>query len=125
LPTAHAKVLFISETKTSKFGKIQLVNHFNMGDGLVVPSDSRKGGLWILWDIDIDLSVVSSSSNLILASLVNTSTNEAFNLVCIYGDPLHVNLQDLWSEVASFVDVNSGKPTLCMGDFNDLMYPHE
>jgi hypothetical protein len=84
--STNAKVIFVSETKTSKFNRIQLSNHFNIANSYVVPSEGRSGGLWLLWDSDIDLEITSASPSLILSSLVNTTTNEAFCLVCMCGD---------------------------------------
>lgn len=91
----------------------------------VVPSEGRSGGLWLLWDSDIDLKVIRADSNIILASLVNNPTKEAFCLICMYGDPSHFRTKDLWKQISTFVDENNGKPMLCMGDLNEIMYPQD
>ena len=59
--STNAKVTFIAETKTSKFSRIQLSNRFNMANSLVVPPEGRSGGLWLLWDNDIDLKITRAS----------------------------------------------------------------
>jgi exonuclease III len=123
--STNAKVTFISETKTSKFNRAQLSNHFNITHSFVVPSEGRSGGLWLLWDNDIDLKITRATSNLILSSLVITSTKEAFCLICMYGDPSHSKTKELWDQIFAFVNENSGMPVLCMGDLNELMYPHD
>ena len=123
--STNAKVTFISETKTSKYNRVQLSNRFNMAHSFVVPSEGRSGGLWLLWDNDIDLKVIRADSNIILASLVNIPTKEAFCLICMYGDPSHYRTKDLWKQISAFVDENSGKPMLCMGDLNEIMYPQD
>ena len=43
----------------------------------------------------------------------------------MYGDPSHSRTIDIWEQVSTFVNDNSGKPVLCMGDLNELMYPHD
>jgi exonuclease III len=43
----------------------------------------------------------------------------------MYGDPSHSKTSNIWKEVSTFVDVNIGKPLLCMGDLNELMYPQD
>ena len=106
--STNAKVAFVSETKTSKFSNIQLSNHFNMANSFVVPSERRSGGLWLLWDSDIDLAITSANTNLILASLVNTSTNEVFCLVCMYGDPSHSITRDLWDQILLLLKKTKG-----------------
>jgi hypothetical protein len=70
--STNAKVAFVSELKISKFNSLQLSNHFNMVNSYVVPSEGRSCGLWLLWDIYIDLEITRASTNLILALLVNT-----------------------------------------------------
>jgi hypothetical protein len=94
--STNAKVTFISETKTSKFNRVELSNRFNMANSFVVPPEGRAGGLWLLWDSDIDLKIIRASNNIILSSLVNNSTKESFCLVCMYGDPSHSITKDLW-----------------------------
>jgi hypothetical protein len=119
---AKPQVSFISEIKSSKVSSSDLVSRFNMSDAFVVPSRRRSGGLWLMWNDDLKLTVHSSSFYVILATATILSSNQHFGLICIYGDPYHRQTCDIWNHVASFVFDNLNLPMLCMGDLNELLY---
>lgn len=125
MTSTNAKVTFISETLSSKTKSHDLVNRFPISDCFVVPAEVRSGGLWVMWMDDIKLDIIYSSQNVVLASVVNTSANFNFLLVCIYGDPHHRKNKDIWKLVEEFVSSSPGKPVYCMGDFNDILDPLE
>lgn len=93
-----------------------------MADAVVVPSRRRSGGLWLMWNHDLQVHVHSTSFHVILATVVNCTTNQKFGLVCIYGDPYHRQTSMIWDQVASFVYDNCNIPMLCIGDMNELLY---
>lgn len=47
--------------------------------------------------------------------------HHCFNLVCIYGDPHHLQTRAIWDDVVAFVLANPSMPSFCMGDMNDIM----
>ncbi|CAN6325813.1 unnamed protein product, partial [Urochloa humidicola] len=55
----------------------------------IVPAEGISGGLWLLWKDDVEVVVVSSSPNYILANVRSTQSSICFRLVCMYGDPYH------------------------------------
>jgi hypothetical protein len=87
--SANAKVISISKTRNSRFSSYQIINRFSMHGCNIVPTDGLSGGLWLLWDVDVDIQVVHSSKFYILASCVYKVADSTFNLVCVYGDPHH------------------------------------
>ena len=78
-----------------------------------------------MWTDDMDVNIVSSSHYYVLASVVQKSSNIIFNLVCMYGDPHYQHTDSIWQDVTSFVMQNQDRPTLCMGDLNNIMHPNE
>jgi hypothetical protein len=58
---------------------------------------------------------------MILALVINRTTNVEFALACIYGDPHHQETRMIWDHVFNFVNENLGKPVVCIGDLNDIM----
>ena len=82
-------------------------------------------GLWVMWSDEMQLSIVFASQNLVLASVVNTTTRFAFSLVCVHGDPHHLRTKEIWIKIESFVASSPGKPVYCMGDLNNIMFPCE
>jgi hypothetical protein len=60
-----------------------------MADSFVVPSRGRLGGLWLMWNDDMQVTVHNSNFYIILATAVHITSNNFFGLVCMYGDPYH------------------------------------
>ena len=117
-----AQVTFVSETRSSRCTSTQLNNRFNISASFVVPSVGLSGGLWLLWSDEVSISVKFSSSNIILALVVHIPTSVEFVLVCVYGDPHHRLTKIIWEHIFNFVGDNLGKPVVCLGDFNNIMY---
>ena len=114
--SAKPQIIFVSEIKSTKVKSSDLSARFNMNDALVVPSRCRSGGLWLMWNDDLQVHVHSASFHVILATAVHSTSNLKFGLVCIYGDPYHRQTCQIWSEVAAFAYNNSSLPMLCIGD---------
>jgi hypothetical protein len=120
--STNPQVIFVSEIKSSKVKSTDLVSRFNIFDSFVVPSRRRAGGLWLMWNDQIQVSIQSSSFYLILATATIKDSNLKLGLVCIYGDPYHRQTSLIWQQIASFVYDNANLPMLCMGDMNELLY---
>jgi hypothetical protein len=121
MSSTRAQVIFVSETRTSKYRPAQLNNRFNVADSFVVPSQDLSGGLWLLWTDVVQVDVKFADHHIILALVVHIPTNVKFALVCIYGDPHHRLTKMIWDHISTFVYDNLGNPVLCMGDMNDIM----
>jgi hypothetical protein len=78
-----------------------------------------------LWTDELDISIQLDSFHLILALAKDKATNTPFGLVCIYGDPYHIDTSTIWTLVANFANVHSNLPLVCLGDMNDIMYETE
>jgi hypothetical protein len=125
LTSTKTQVCFISKTRNSSIRRTSLINHFNASDAFVVPAVGQSGGLWLIWNDQVDVNIVDHSSNYIFALCKNNLSSQQFALVCIYGDPHHRTTDAIWTQVQNFVVTNSNLPTLCMGDMNDIMHPNE
>jgi hypothetical protein len=53
--STNPQVIFVSEIKSSKVKSSDLVTRFNMADAVVVPSHRRSGGLWLMWNNDLQI----------------------------------------------------------------------
>ena len=89
ITSTTAQETFTLETRNNKITKTTLINHFNINDAFVVPTQGLLGGLWLLWNDQVELNVVDSSPNFILALCVNKQNLKKFGLVYLYGDPHH------------------------------------
>jgi hypothetical protein len=96
-----------------------------MCNSFVVPALGLSGGLWVTWNDEVDVHIVSSCHFYVLASVAPKSNSSSFNLVCMYGDPHNQHTNSIWNDVFSFIMQNQGIPTLCMGDLNNIMHPNE
>jgi hypothetical protein len=80
-----------------------LINRFNSFDAFVVPSLGQSGGLWLIWNNEVNLTVADHSPNYIFALCTNNLSSKQFALVCIYGDPHHRTTYAIWAKVLDFV----------------------
>jgi hypothetical protein len=125
MQSTSPQVTFLSETRNSSISVSSLVNHFNLNDAFVVPSQGQSGGLWLMWTDEIELHVFDHSQNYILVVCTNNSTNLSYGLICMYGDPRHLTTSVIWNHVHYFISQNSNLHMLCMGDLKDIMHPSE
>lgn len=121
----QAQVIFISETKNNVISNDDLTNAFPIDNSFVIPADHNSGGLWLMWTNEINLTIVISSPNYILAFGVHNPSNVMFNILCIYGDPTHQGSTAIWKEATNFVVNSRHRPTFCLGDLNEIMYDNE
>jgi hypothetical protein len=125
LASTRAQVTFISETRNSSISRVSIKNRFNLSDVFVVPSQGHSGGLWLMWNDEVVVTVIDSSHHYIFAICVNKSSMKQYGLVCVYGDPHHRATSEIWDQVLNFVVSNSSLPIFCMGDLNELMHINE
>lgn len=62
-----AQVIFISETKNDSFTSSDLTDAFHVDNSYIVPVVHASGGLWLLWNDEVDLTAMSSCANYIVA----------------------------------------------------------
>lgn len=125
LASTKAQVYFLSETRNASITKTAIKNHFNYKDAFVVPVQGQSGGLWLIWNDEVDLNIVNHSHHFIFVLCINKTSLQQYGLVCIYGDPHHHTTSIIWEQVLNFVVDNSNLHVLCMGDMNNLMNVNE
>ncbi|WVZ69708.1 hypothetical protein U9M48_018453 [Paspalum notatum var. saurae] len=123
--STKAKVIFISETRKQNINIDKLKSKLSFDHAHIVPSVGLSRGLWLLWNDDFNLNVISTSPNYILAEAIYLPSASRFSLVCIYGDPHHSRTYQIWQNVLSFVVNYPNTPVLCMGDMNNIMNARE
>ena len=69
--STEAQVTFVFEIKSSKVRSVDLVNRFDVANSFVVPSRGASGGLWLMWNDELIVSVHSASFHYILANVVH------------------------------------------------------
>lgn len=83
-----------------------------------VPSVGRSGGLWLLWNIDTIINIVSSTPNYILTVISSPDKQEPpFHALFIYAPSHPRERSSFWNELAT-LGVNFSF-CLIVGDFNE------
>ncbi|GAA0153790.1 hypothetical protein LIER_11948 [Lithospermum erythrorhizon] len=90
---------------------------------LDVEADGRKGGLALLWNRKIDVSVKSFSSHHIEA-VIEEGTVNSWRFVGFYGHHEAMKRKFSW-ELMRHIDSLSQLPTVFIGDFNEVLLASE
>ncbi|KAL9678179.1 hypothetical protein QQ045_016018 [Rhodiola kirilowii] len=87
----------------------------------IVKSLGKSGGLAVLWDNDVDLTVRSYSDNNVD---VGIKADSSFRLTLFYGDPVASRRRLSWNllrRLSQFGD----DPWIVLGDFNEVLCDEE
>ena len=125
ITSTNVQVIFVSETRNSRLTWSDLLNRLNVDDAHIVPAQGQSGGLWFLSRNGVQLDVLESSHHFFFALCVHKHLQKKFGLVCVYGDPHHLQTARIWRQVQNFVVTYPSLPFICMGDLNDIMHPSE
>lgn len=69
LQCTNAKFACVSESRCGVRKASQRIQELVLKNSIIVPSQGKSGGLWLLWDDDYDVSQILKSSNLIAAKV--------------------------------------------------------
>jgi hypothetical protein len=86
LNSTKSHVCFLSETRDASLSKTDITNHFNYKDAFVVPSQGQSRGLSLIWNDDVDLTIVVHNHHYIFALCKNKLCMKQYGLTCIYRD---------------------------------------
>lgn len=129
LSTHRPEIVFLMETRL-KIREFSCLNQrFLHFEGCIaVDCDgegrSRKGGLAIIWRGVVDMTLIHYSSNHILLSAHDSSSNCKWFLSGIYGWPEAENKWRTW-DLLERIKRNNMEPWCCFGDFNEIMWSIE
>ncbi|KAF5464528.1 hypothetical protein F2P56_014601 [Juglans regia] len=118
-------VLFLQETRLSTREMESCKYKLGFQNCLGISSQGRKGGIALLWDAEIDLSVINYSSNHVDAIIKDSCLRQGhWFLTAIYGFPETHLRHHSWNLIKSLCRDND-KPWLVLGDFNKILHAHE
>jgi hypothetical protein len=67
LVSKRPHVFFILETQNSNITKTAIKNHFNLSDAFVFPSQGQSGGFWLMWNDEINVTIIDHHHHYIFA----------------------------------------------------------
>ncbi|KAJ4774650.1 Endonuclease/exonuclease/phosphatase family protein [Rhynchospora pubera] len=124
LHSTKASLGFFCETKCSVQQATRRIRRLPLKNYEIVPSAGLSGGLWLLWDDNLLVSVLERSNFFIFSSIKKHVDDDPWILGAIYGDPNGRVLGYIWDRISFYA--NSHHIPLCvMGDFNCILHPSE
>ncbi|XP_072999435.1 uncharacterized protein [Typha latifolia] len=119
LPLLSSRRLNVERLKQKKniISSLPLKNH------VIISSQNRAGGLWLLWDENISLEIIEEFSSFIFALIKGHYPASNWILGCVYGNPYSKDNALLWHKIGLFSISNL--PLCCIGDYNCICNPLE
>lgn len=120
--TKNPRLLFLSETFMGKEGMENIRATFGYTGCLVAKNRGHSGGLALLWDKELDVTLLSFSYNYIDVVVENWGVQK-WRFTGIYGFPGN-NKRATW-DLMRFLAVQSSYPWVIGGDFNCMLRRNE
>ncbi|KAH7840972.1 hypothetical protein Vadar_024028 [Vaccinium darrowii] len=112
-------VVFLMETKNNSNKLESIRKRLQFSFSWYVEPQGLSGGLALWWTSEVSISVLSSSKNLIAATLSSSPPSSSWLLTCVYADSIYSNRSLMWDDLQSLGSSFNG-PWLCIGDFNEV-----
>ena len=116
-------VVFVAETWPIEARLKVFLKILNFGNMHVVSKVTQGGGLVLLWRMDVQLRVVSSSLNHVDA-IINEGRENTWRFTRIHGALETSNRHISWNLLHN-LNAQFDFPWLCAGDFNEILKSHE
>jgi hypothetical protein len=129
--THHPDLIFLSETKLQRAEFESKINTF--GNRLphkfcvdcTVSSNSRRGGLAMIWTSNVNLSVISSNERMIDCYVDCGNMNDSWRATGIYGYSIHNQKPRTCDLISELANTNQHENWLLFGDFNMILNSNE
>ena len=117
-------LVFLSETKLPAASMDNIKRKIGNYNGIAVDSRGRSGGVALLWDKAINVSLLSCSSHHIDVSIQDVGGSIAWRFTGVYGWAESQN-KTKTCELLSAIHRNSELPWLVGGDLNEILFNFE
>ena len=101
-------LVFLSETKLKSAGIDKIKSKLNFFDSYCVDAIGKARGLALFWRMGVDLEVVFSDDNAIVALIYLDPVRSPWLLFCIYGPPRRTKRKRFWVKLEEMVKAFSG-----------------
>ncbi|KAE8821732.1 hypothetical protein D1007_00140 [Hordeum vulgare] len=124
LVKAHSpRLVFLAETRQPSAKVESLRWKLGLKGFCGVDSDGR-GGLALLWDESLTVTVLESCSRFIDVVVLDQGVGKSWRSTFVYGEPRIENRQRMWDHLVRLKNTSALPWVLC-GDFNEAMWQHE
>ncbi|CAM8987641.1 unnamed protein product [Rhodiola kirilowii] len=121
LRTCNPQLVGLIETKVNNSRWERLKLQLGFRNCFMVERRGLAGGLALLWNDDVDVSILNFSTYHIDAIVKG---EEEFRATLFYGDPVVSRRVMSWELLRRLYDLHS-MPWIVFGDFNEVVYSHE
>ena len=115
-------LLLETKARVSRIKGIQ--NKLDYTQGITVPSDSKSGGLTMLWGEGTDVRFKSCSNSYIGVEVYGNPSSSPWHATGFYGQPDSKKRSISW-ELLEVLKVQNHLPWIVFGDFNEISHPDE
>jgi exonuclease III len=119
----EAGILFLSETKMDQCRIEGLRWRLGMTNLVVKNCEGQSGGLAIFWKKEINFQL-RAVSRLYLDGDVTEKDCFVWRFTGFYGEPKSERKELSWRALCA-LNAARRNPSLCMGDFNEILFGHE
>ncbi|KAJ4755003.1 hypothetical protein LUZ62_089408 [Rhynchospora pubera] len=124
LHSAKVNLAFISETRCGVNKAVRRISSLPLKNFEIIPSVESSGGLWLLWDDSVQVTILERSHYFVFAQITQSQLVQPWILGAIYGDPHGVVDGYIWDRIVDYA-VNDQRPLCVIGDLNSIGAPNE
>lgn len=117
-------VVFLMETKQLEVRVQYIQRYLKFYNSYILNPTSFVGGLALFWNDLIYLDVLRSTPNLFHISCREGRGGKLLSITFIHAPTNYQQHLLLWDDLRQ-IHASNGLPWLCVGDFNEILYPWE
>ncbi|XP_031391078.1 uncharacterized protein LOC116203481 [Punica granatum] len=114
-------IIFLSETKSNSRHCNKIAQRCNLVGIFTIDSSNATGGLCLLWNSELQVTIHKSSPFYIHATIEHPVLPASWILTTVYGPPYSHAKPVFWAELTDIANTID-KPWLIVGDFNEICY---
>ncbi|KAL4366987.1 hypothetical protein GQ457_05G012790 [Hibiscus cannabinus] len=118
------KVVGLFEPRISGRKANRVIAKLGFTHSFRVEAQGFSGGIWLLWDLDVELEILHLSNQFINGRVRWTSGMSWIHFTMVYASPSSTRRRALWSQIES-LNPGASVPWFVGGDFNVILHADE
>ncbi|XP_072087374.1 uncharacterized protein [Arachis hypogaea] len=116
-------IVYLMETRSKEENIRKIARKLQFKNVFCVEPRGMSGGLCLLWNEKVAISVYSWCQNFISAD-IRSNNGPEWKCCFVYGNPIFKNRRRTWQALGDSTDM-VGEPSCFIGDFNDILSQEE